>query len=85
MAEVEMPAGQKVATLYGVGGSVLHVVAEADAGLGAYRVLFSKAEAAPARGSGAIFQIFREGTKSPVGRIQRMLDETRKCATISLS
>ena len=75
VAEVEMPAGQKVATIYGIGGSVLQVVPEADAGVGAYRVLFPKAETAPARGSGPIFQIFREGTKSQVGRLQRMLDE----------
>ena len=75
VAEVEMPAGQKIATIYGIGGSGLQVVPEADTGVGAYRVLFPKAETAPARGSGPIFHILREGTKSPVGRIHRMLDE----------
>lgn len=77
VAEVEMPAGKRIATIsYAIGidgrSRVLRVVNEEDATT--YSVLLPKVDVPLTMGGGPTFQLFRDGVSSPIGRIQRMID-----------
>lgn len=77
VAEVDMPAGTRVASLsYGIGADrrspVLQVITEKDSKV--YSLLFPQQKVTLAPGSGPAFQLFRQGNNAPIARIQRMID-----------
>ena len=89
VAEVDMPAGTRIATISydtraGQRSPVLKVITVKDS-VG-YSVLFPKKEVKLAPGSGPAFQLFRDGSRSPIGRIQRMIDvNSGVCPSIHLN
>ena len=89
VAEVDMPAGNRIATISydmraGQRSPVLQLITEKDSLR--YSVLFPKKEVKLAPGSGPAFQLFRDGVRSPIGRIQRMIDvNSGVCPSVQLN